>query len=1003
MRLRLLLLTLLPLFAATNPAVAGDDEGAKILSQLRTARQEQVPEKIQLWAGARAVEYLRKKSGWKIDTDKTAMEIFNRFALDPKAFEELAWVKNNNSVETDIFSELTQLFDQIGIKRKIDACYFAKGGRGFGEQLNAGAAGYSTSCEGGWTRKIITYEYLAKEKEKPPSTLGEKTKKKGVVEPERAPSGKWKSHTVEVPLFVWPPGFEQALGATHDLLNQSDFTPSPEGETKWFPSADAIRAAFGSLNREAITALQIRKDMYERTLSRNFRNKLGLVARYARVPANRPIAEIAAEILNQDCKYCSPDQRRRLTKRLQTESEQDEKSGMIAPTTPGAVRDSLCAKLKAEGYPFDEEILEKKRKAYGKPRGSLHNAQIEQAGMKADAVDRDLHNKRRAILGKLIRSGGDNLLFLSTTLTELSQNKPGNARLGCKVSDAASDEKVVAATYKAVLDDVNLLRTNLEKSVDPSRPLRDLDTQNTELLNLSPKTFGEALMRNTVDGSDYACKLVEKVERKDMEESEIELMKMWGVGLVTLACPILGAAVRGSMLSYSLLATGAAVDIGYAADQIDRASDKSDLAIELGHQAIGLGGDDWVLRQSDKAWADYQTAKWSAILTLGMSPLQWGGIVKRAVDRIRTSKVVGSQLEIHSDELIQALEAETKAETKIVTVEKPVATPETPIGPVSPAEPVAPRGKSAAFKEWKIEQVKTLPADTNAKFMKMSQAEVQAAVNGSPIKAIHPLKGGGQSKAYIVELENGMIGIYKPDRKFQSFADAKISVNAGNEIAASSVDELYGFGLTPSTVNTNAYIYAGHKGMTSGSFQLLEGGVKSGNEFLAAGGKIDVNSAIKTDLFDSLIDQSDRYAGNFLVRPNGTVVTVDNGKSFANGEAHYNRMFPGGTKNSDYSVEKRLENMKSVKIGKITPDDRPDTYLAFSLRNHYNDADVAAFFRSGEGKALVTKLERTDAAAISAHLRKSAPSLSPREVAAYTARIERRSRLLLDYAKASLK
>lgn len=118
--------------------------------------------------------------------------------------------------------------------------------------------------------------------------------------------------------------------------------------------------------------------------------------------------------------------------------------------------------------------------------------------------------------------------------------------------------------------------------------------------------------------------------------------------------------------------------------------------------------------------------------------------------------------------------------------------------------------------------------------------------------------GGGINDTYLVEFANGSRAVWKPHKKVWSS-------NYRAEVLAYEIDRMLGFNLVPPTV---VRTFNGEVG----SLQLFRNSSKIA--------RANAQSLNKQHFFDYLIDNRDRHSGNFLVAPNGNVISIDNGLSF---------------------------------------------------------------------------------------------------------------------------
>jgi hypothetical protein len=136
--------------------------------------------------------------------------------------------------------------------------------------------------------------------------------------------------------------------------------------------------------------------------------------------------------------------------------------------------------------------------------------------------------------------------------------------------------------------------------------------------------------------------------------------------------------------------------------------------------------------------------------------------------------------------------------------------------------------------------------------------------------------GGGVNDTYLVEFANGARAVWKPHKDVWSS-------NYRAEVLAYEIDRVLGFNLVPPTI-----------------VRTLDGQVGSIQYFMNSSkiARPTVQSLNKQHFFDYLIDNRDRHGGNYLIAPNGHVISIDNGLSFTG--LGYNKV----------PLRNRLKNLK---------------------------------------------------------------------------------------------
>lgn len=134
----------------------------------------------------------------------------------------------------------------------------------------------------------------------------------------------------------------------------------------------------------------------------------------------------------------------------------------------------------------------------------------------------------------------------------------------------------------------------------------------------------------------------------------------------------------------------------------------------------------------------------------------------------------------------------------------------------------------------------------------------ESSLRTSAVKTKKALDSQGVNEAFVVTLEDGTRGVWKPHQE-------KWSSNYRAEVLAYELDQKLGFDLVPPTVVRSI-------DGEVGSLQLFRESVQG-----AAPRSHDLN---RQSLFDYLIDNKDRHDNNFLVTGKGEVISIDNGLSF---------------------------------------------------------------------------------------------------------------------------
>lgn len=263
----------------------------------------------------------------------------------------------------------------------------------------------------------------------------------------------------------------------------------------------------------------------------------------------------------------------------------------------------------------------------------------------------------------------------------------------------------------------------------------------------------------------------------------------------------------------------------------------------------------------------------------------------------------------------------------------------------------------------------------NRENAKMPRAKFRDEVNQRKVVKIDRFNANGNiTQTYLVKLEGDMVGVFKPTA-MENKSIATVT-GAENEVVASVADELFGFKMVPKTAFKEIEI-DGKK--YRGSFQLFV--PDSDIVRNIRDGYLSPNERVKMDLFDALINNTDRHSGNMIRDANDKLLAIDNGASFIKGEDRVNWVTGYKPRKSGYTLVERADG-KVVKTQGTMAFGKPET---------------KAFLQSPDGKELLKKMKSLDLPQIRSELEKAAPELNPRELASYSTRLDRQRKLILEF------
>lgn len=281
----------------------------------------------------------------------------------------------------------------------------------------------------------------------------------------------------------------------------------------------------------------------------------------------------------------------------------------------------------------------------------------------------------------------------------------------------------------------------------------------------------------------------------------------------------------------------------------------------------------------------------------------------------------------------------------------------------------------------------------NTKFRKMDTETFNSAIANSPVKKATALDTG-KNPSYVLELDNGAVGIYKPKQTVDSRAAQGHTMNVGdhrNEVVASAVDNIFGLGIVPKTTFKTISVNGVN---VEGSFMLFEDGARVAKQVKLP---LAPAEAAKLDVFDYLIENVDRHTGNFMITNKGEVRAIDNGITFWQGEVYADKKLA----EKGINVERTEEGIRGTRTW--GPNQREEQWSVFPKTRGTFVGDPAAlksFLESPAGTGFYQNLSEKNYQSIYQDLKREVPQLSENELKAYTTRIELRRKTLLEALKA---
>ena len=158
-------------------------------------------------------------------------------------------------------------------------------------------------------------------------------------------------------------------------------------------------------------------------------------------------------------------------------------------------------------------------------------------------------------------------------------------------------------------------------------------------------------------------------------------------------------------------------------------------------------------------------------------------------------------------------------------------------------------------------------------------ARLEIIMRGEPVE-IKPL-GGGVSCTYIFKYKDGTKAVYKQNESDQ--------YSYKNEVAAYTVDQVLNLNMTPLTLAVDfdtkklplmhCYYKSATKGKFTGSLAYFVTDSKTAYQGLNYNDQSKLK-VTQLGILDSLVDNTDRHSGNWLVHKSGKIIAIDHNRTF---------------------------------------------------------------------------------------------------------------------------
>ncbi len=577
-----------------------DDEG--MYQALHLARDPELSIEQRMQVAQVGLDYIRARVT-AANNFKTVDELLKAMRKDPSINEKIL-----HSRKDDLWKVLTEFNDltkSLALEPEIKACR-KWGDSGLTNQVILGMAGLSHCTEGTCCERNILWI--------------DKNNPKGPPVANSVPSYAYSKNVVDLVNVG-----NTIMIRTEEGYGKDIFHPTLELARKMNPEFKSDKEA-GTV----VAAAQLRGEVYVRAIQNEIRNKFTLEMKYR--DQSGDANAFLKEMIDQDCAHCTPEMKEKIKIRVSGLYNKDKKEGRVTKRPARKVVEDLCKKLLENRYNFTDFDQTQEGKAWlkgiEKYRGGL-TVSGETAGKYNRAVyeyqqaKNEFDNLRKSILTSIVREGGDGLLLLTKTMSQLDNQVPLKVNLGCGQTserqdhDLPADEALVSPAVSEAINETTAYAKKLNDTIHPGK--LDHETINSDLEGLTQiasTQVGEALLSlGHKQLGSYACRIFESIGKRKDAEKNLDNAILWG-GMIGGTLLAIGTAGMAAPFVYGGLAVGIAINAGTAVYEWDRAGEAKALSEVYRNAMIGKGGNDtYLLEMTQKEFLAFKEHRLNAILS----------------------------------------------------------------------------------------------------------------------------------------------------------------------------------------------------------------------------------------------------------------------------------------------------------------------------------------------------------------------------------------------------
>jgi hypothetical protein len=270
----------------------------------------------------------------------------------------------------------------------------------------------------------------------------------------------------------------------------------------------------------------------------------------------------------------------------------------------------------------------------------------------------------------------------------------------------------------------------------------------------------------------------------------------------------------------------------------------------------------------------------------------------------------------------------------------------------------------------------------------MSQSQLQEIVSSRKVLAVSNADGMSTGAVHVVELEGGVVGVFKVEGKLNADLGYTNVTRVNNEVIASAADDLFAFGLKPAKTVIKEVEIGGQT--YRGSFSLFHPGLQKALDVKDMKLSIMTHDKIKMEMNDFLADNIDRTPENFLISPNRKIQTIDESSTFSyRNEAKSQH----GMNYGDGPVEQawNVNSPEQVSEARFVESKKGWAVLSRQPKK------VKEFLKTSDGSRIERRIRLLDQQKIKEFLSKQGTGMSAAEIDEYAAHLNLRRQGLLNY------